>query len=236
MSRLGAVLRLELVLQRRYRFLHAAVLSGALWLALLLPMPPDLRSAAEPYVIIGDLTIVGFFFVAGAVFFEKDERTLDAVVASPVRFGEYLAAKVLVLTTVSVVIAVFVATATHGVGYHVPSLLAGAALGTVLMLLLGFVSALPFTSVSDWFMPAVLPIAVFNLPILAYAGVWETPLLYAVPTYGPLLFLGAAFDQVTLVPWQVAYGLGYPVLWAASLWWLARRWFDRFLIAKTGDA
>lgn len=236
MNRLGAALRLELRLQRRYKFAHAAVFSGVMWLALLLPMSPGLRAAAEPYVILGDLTIVGFFFIAGAMFFEKGERTLDAIVATPLRFGEYLAAKVIGLTGLSVLLAVGIATATSGVGYHLPLLVAGTVLGTVLMLLVGFLSALPFASVSDWVMPAVFPIALFNLPILGYAGLWDTGWLYLVPTYGPLLFFGAAFDQLTLEVWQVFYGLGYPVLAAAGLWLLARRWFDKYLIAKTGNA
>ncbi len=234
MNRLVVAVRLELTLQRRYKFLHAAVFSGALWLALLLPMPDDLRSAAEPYVILGDLMIVGFFFVAGAVFFEKGERTLDAVVATPLRFTEYLASKVITLTALSVLLAVFVATVTNGVHYDLGLMLLGATLGTVLMLLLGFLSALPFGSVSDWFMPAVVPVAVFNLPILHYSGLWTTPWLYLVPTQGPLLFLGAAFDQKTLTPWQYGYGVAYPLLFAAGMWLLARRLFDRYLVAKTG--
>jgi fluoroquinolone transport system permease protein len=236
MNRLKVTLRLEITLQRRYRFLHAAVFSGVLWLALLLPMPGDLRSTAEPYVILGDLMIVGFFFVSGAVFFEKGERTLDAVVATPLRFNEYLAAKVLTLTALSVLLAVFVATTTHGVHYNLPLLVIGSALGTVLMLLLGFLTALPFQSVSDWFMPSVLPIALFNLPILHYSGLWETSWLYLIPTHGPLLFLGAAFDQKTLTGWQFGYGLLYPVLFAAGMWLLARRMFDKYLVAKTGGA
>jgi fluoroquinolone transport system permease protein len=236
MNRLSVALRLEIMLQRRYKFLHAAVFSGVLWLALLLPMPTDLRSTAEPYVILGDLMIVGFFFVAGAVFFEKGERTLDAVVATPLRFNEYLAAKVITLTALSVLLAVFVATTTHGVHYNLPLLVLGTALGTVLMLLLGFLTVLPFTSVSDWFMPSVLPIALFNLPIVHYSGLWETPWLYLVPTQGPLLLLGAAFDQKTLTAWQIGYILLYPMLFAAGMWLLARRMFDKYLVAKTGGA
>ncbi|RZQ61469.1 fluoroquinolone transporter permease [Amycolatopsis suaedae] len=236
MSRLAVALRLEITLQWRYKFLHAAVFSGVLWLALLLPIPAQLRSTAEPYVILGDLMIVGFFFVAAAVFFEKGERTLNAVVTTPLRFHEYLASKVVMLTALSVLLAVFVATTTHGVHYHLPLLVLGAALGTVLMLLLGFLTALPFRSVSDWFLPAVVPIAVFNLPIVHYSGLWETPWLYLVPTHGPLLFLGAAFDQKTLTLWQAAYGVLYPVLFAAGMWLLAQRLFTRYLIAKTGGA
>jgi uncharacterized membrane protein len=98
-------------------------------------------------------------------------------VASPLRFNEYLASKVVTLTGLSVAIAVFVVVATHGLNVGFVPLLLGTALGTVLMLLLGFLTAMPFKSVSDWFMPAVFPIALFNLPIFHYSGVWETPWL-----------------------------------------------------------
>jgi fluoroquinolone transport system permease protein len=236
MNRFAVAVKLEITLQRRYKFLHAAVFSGVLWLALLLPMPGDLRSTAEPYVILGDLMIVGFFFVAAAVFFEKGERTLDALVATPLRFNEYLAAKVVTLTALSVVLAVFVATTTHGVHYNLPLLVLGTALGTILMLVLGFLTVLPFQSVSDWFMPSVLPIAVFNLPISHYSGLWETPWLHLIPTHGPLLYLGAAFEQKDLTAWQSVYGVAYPILFATGMWLLARRMFDKYLVAKTGGA
>lgn len=236
MSRLGVTLRLEARLQWRYRFLHLAALSGVLWLALLLPLPPDLRSIAEPYVILGDLAIVGFFFIAGAVFFERDERTLHALVSTPLRFREYLAAKVVTLTVLSVLIAVVVATVTHGAGYGLVWLLLGATLGTVLMLLLGFITSMPFTSISDFWMAGVVPLALFNLPVFHFSGAWPTPWLYLIPTQGPLMFLGAAFDQTTLAAWQVAYGIGYPVLFAMLMSVVARRMFDRFVVARKGGA
>jgi fluoroquinolone transport system permease protein len=235
-SRLGAALRLEARLQWRYRFLHAAAFSGLLWLALLLPLPLHLRSMAEPYVILGDLALVGYFFIAGAVFFEKGERTLLAVVTTPLRFREYLASKVIALTALSVLLAVFVATATHGAHYNLPLLVLGATLGTVLMLLAGFVTSMPFASISDWFMPAVVPVAVFNLPIFHFSGIWEAPWFYLVPTQGPLLLLGAAFEQKVLAGWQVAYAVVYPLLFAGPMYLLARRMFDRYVMERIGGA
>ncbi|MGC7298814.1 fluoroquinolone transporter permease, partial [Mycobacteroides abscessus subsp. massiliense] len=80
MNRFSQALRLELTLQVRQKFLHAAVFSGFIWLAVLLPMSRSLRSAAEPYILIGDISIIGFFFIAGTVFFEKQEHTLGAVI------------------------------------------------------------------------------------------------------------------------------------------------------------
>lgn len=113
MTRLVPALRLELTLQVRQKFLHAAVFSGLIWLAVLLPMPVSLRPVAEPYVLVGDIAIIGFFFVGGTVFFEKQERTIGAIVSTPLRFWEYLAAKLTVLLAISLFVAVVVATIVH---------------------------------------------------------------------------------------------------------------------------
>lgn len=236
-ARWAVALRAEARLQWRYRFLQAGIFSGVMWLAMLLPLPRDLRSLAEPYIILGDLSIVGWFFIAGAVFFEKGDRTLYALVATPLRFREYLAAKVLTLIALSVLIAVFVATVTHGVEYDLPMLLLGGALGTLLFLLTSFISSMPFSSVSNWFLPSQLPLAALVVPpVIYYSGAWETSWIYAIPTQGPLLFLGAAFHQKTLVGWQIAYGVVYPLLFAALLYVVARKMFDRHVVAKTGGA
>lgn len=235
MNRLGVVLRGEFRLQWRYRFLQAGIFSGFMWLLILLPLPHDLRSMAEPYVIFGDLSIVGWFFIAGAVFFEKGDRTLNALVATPLRFGEYLASKLITLTLLSTVLAIFVATVTHGTGYQLPLLLLGAVPGTLVMLLASFISSMPFSSVSNWFLPSTIPLAVLTFPAFHLSGILETPWMYVIPTLGPLLFLGAAFGQTTLEAWQIGYGVVYPLIFAALLWLPARHLFNRHVVAKSGS-
>jgi fluoroquinolone transport system permease protein len=235
MTRLLSALRLEVTLQVRQKFLHAAVFSGLIWLAVLLPMPHSLRPVAEPYILLGDIAIIGFFFVGGTVFFEKQERTLGAVISTPLRFWEYLSAKLALLLAISLVVALVVVTVAHGFAYHLVPLVAGVVLGTLLMLLVGFITSLPFTSVGDWFMSATIPLAVMSgLPVLHYSGVWPNPILYLIPTQGPLLLLGAAFDQVNLAPWQVAYAVVYPVVCVAGLCWAAKALFGRYVIERSG--
>jgi fluoroquinolone transport system permease protein len=235
MKRLTSALRLEVTLQVRQKFLHAAVFSGLIWLAVLLPMSHVLRPIAEPYILLGDIAIIGFFFIGGSVFFEKQERTLGAVISTPLRFSEYLCAKLIVLLAVSVCVALIVVSAAHGFAYRPLPLLTGLVLGTVLMLLVGFITALPFSSVSDWFMSATVPLAVLTgLPVLYFSGVWESPMLYLIPTLGPLLLLGEAFSQVTLAPWQVAYALLYPLASMTVLFWTARALFGHYVIARSG--
>lgn len=234
MTRLASALRLEVTLQVRQKFVHAAVFSGLIWLAVLLPMPHSLRPVAEPYVLVGDISIIGFFFIGGIVFFEKQERTIGAVISTPLRFWEYLAAKLTVLVLISLLVAVTVATTADGFAYHLVPLVVGVVLGTLVMLLVGFISSLPFASVTDWFLAATIPLAVLSLPILYYSGVWPNPVLYLIPSQGPLLLLGTAFDQVTLAPWQVVYAVLYPVAYLAVSCLVAKSMFGRYVIERSG--
>ena len=225
MTRWISALRLEATLQVRQRFVHAAVISGLLWLAVLLPMPHHLRSIVEPYVLIGDIAVIGFFFIGGSVFFEKQERTLGAVVCSPLRFGEYLSVKLVALTVISLLVAVVVVTATHGTDFHPAPLVVGVVLGT-----------LGFASVSDWFLSTVVPLLILALPVVYLLGVWRHPVLYLIPTQGPLLLFAAVFDEISLAPWQIGYALVYPLLCAAGLYQVARIMFGRYVIARSGAA
>lgn len=235
MTRLLSALRLELTLQNRQKFLHAGIFSGLMWLAVLLPMPANLRPVAEPYVLVGDIAIIGYLFIGALVFFEKQERTIGAIVSTPLRFWEYLAAKLTVLVLISLFVALTVATITHrGFAFHLAPLVVGVVLGTLVFLMTGFISSLPFASVTDWFLAATIPLAVLSLPILYYSGVWPNPVLYLIPTQGPLLLLGEAFDQVTLAPWQVLYAVLYPVVCVAGMCWAAKAMFGRYVIERSG--
>lgn len=235
MRRLVSALRMECTVQFRQKFLHAGIFSGLIWLAVLLPMPRDLRPVAEPYVLAGDISIIGFFFIGAAVFFEKQERTLGAIISTPLRFWEYLAAKLIVLVSISLLVAITVATIADGFTYHPLPLVVGVILGTLLMLVVGFITSLPFASVTDWFLAATIPLAIMLVPpLIFYSGLWPHPVLYAIPTQGPLLLLGAAFDQVSLSTGQILYAVVYPLLCLVGLCRAAKVLFGRYVIERSG--
>lgn len=236
MKRLVSAVRLDLRLQLRYGFYYAAAFSALVWIGVLLWIPERFIDAAEPYVLFGDLAIVGFFFVAGAVFFEKGERTLFALLATPLRFGEYLASKLATLTALAVAVSLVVVVATHGLRFGWVLVVLGVVLCSLVMLLAGFVSATPFSSLSEWLIPSTAVIAVLNLPLIHYSGLWESPIFYLIPTQGSLLLFGAAFGQVSLEAWQLLYAVLYQVLWVAVLGILARRAFYRYVVAGEGGS
>ncbi|MCO1661181.1 ABC transporter permease [Pseudonocardia humida] len=235
--RRGAVLRaavaMDLRLQRRYGFWWATVVVVALWVGVLQLVPDALLGPAMPYLLMADLEFMTFF-IAGAVFFDKGERTLFALLITPLRFGHYLAAKLLSMTALAVVTCVIVTLADFGWGVQPFAFSAGVVLMALLMILLGFVSAPLFPTISEWLLPATMLLAVASAPLLDYSGLVPHPAFRLVPTEGPLLLLGAAFGQVDLDGWTLTYALAYPVVWIAGLCLLARRVFDRHVVASEG--
>ncbi|MGH8791948.1 MAG: fluoroquinolone transporter permease, partial [Stackebrandtia sp.] len=185
-------------------------------------------------LIFGDLAIVGFFFIVGGVFFERGERTLFATLTTPLRFDAYLASKLATLTLLSVVMTMIIVFSGVGLDFHPAPLLAGVVLCTLTFLLAGFISATPFASISEWVIPSTAVIGALNVSLVHYSGLWEHPVLYAVPTLGSILLFGAAFDRVALETWQVVYALVYQAAWIAVLWAGARKAFRRYLIQSEG--
>lgn len=236
MSALTSTLRLELRLQRRYGFLYAAVFSGLLWLGILLPFPLALREIAAPYVIFGDLVVVGYFFIAGSLFFEKGERTVFALVVTPMSFRAYLTAKVASLTALSTALALVIVLVAFGSRFDPVALLVGAVLATVLFLLVSFVTSTAYATITDWMIPSTLWIGVLSLPMLHLSGLWQHPVLYLVPSHGSLLLLGSAFGQIELAAWEWGYAVGYQLLWVGILGVLARVMFDRHIVAGEGKS
>jgi fluoroquinolone transport system permease protein len=231
----SAALRMDVRLQRRYGFWWATAVVIALWIGVLALVPDRLRGPAMPYVLMSDLEFF-LFFTAGAVFFDKGERTLSALQVTPLRFRHYLGSKLITMAGLALLTCLVVTLVDHGPGFDPLALLAGSTLLVVLMVLLGFVTAPLYPSISEWLLPATLVLAVASLPVLDYSGLVPHPLFRLVPTEGPLLLLGAAFHQVDLGGWDLAYALGYPLLWAAGLALLARRVFHRHVMAAVGGS
>jgi fluoroquinolone transport system permease protein len=57
---------------------------------------------------------------------------------------------------------------------------------------------------------------------------------YVFPTQGSLFLLGGAFGTVSLTVWQLLCAVLYQLLWVIGLYLLARRAFDRYIVAREG--
>ena len=150
---LAAAVRMDFRLQRRYGFWYATAFVVLLWIGVLQLVPDALIGPAMPYLLMADLAFM-MFFIAGAVFFEKGERTVFALLTTPLRFRHYLTAKLLTMSALALVTCVVVVLVDYGPGVAPLPFLAGVVLMTLLMLLAGFVTAPLFPSISEWILPS----------------------------------------------------------------------------------
>jgi fluoroquinolone transport system permease protein len=127
---------------------------------------------------------------------------------------------------------VVVVPASRGGGLSPALLAAGVVLTSLIALLVGFIAAARYDSVSSFLLPSQLYLLPLNLPVLHYFGYWQSPFLYLIPTQGSLILLRGAFTPVEA--WQVVYALAYQVIWVAVLARLALRAYNRYIIAGRG--
>lgn len=214
MSRLRAALVLELTVEWRYRVPAVAFVVTVVWTLMLLAVPTPLARTLGPVVLIIDTATFGAFFIAALVLFERGEGALAAVTVSPLRFGEYLGTKVIVLTGLSVVSAVPVAFAAH---LDLGAALVGVALLAVLFLVLDFALVAGHRSLTGFLTTAPPVLApLIAAPLAHLTGIADHPLLYVIPTTWAADILRGSGHPTAI---------GYLLLAIGGATWLARRQF-----------
>ena len=225
MNRLRAAVTLEWTVEWRYRVPAVALVVTAVWTVVLLALPASAARGAAPVILTVDTATFGAFFIAALVLFERGEGALAALTASPLRFGEYLGAKVGCLTGLSVVSAVPIALAG---GVHLAAALLGVVLLAVLFLTVSFVLVVRRPSLTAFLTVAPLPLApLIAAPLARLTGLVDHPLVFLVPTTAAAEVIRGTFEPAAL---------GYLLLTTAAAILVARARSTREPVVTGGRA
>ncbi|WP_420630666.1 ABC transporter permease [Candidatus Leptofilum sp.] len=230
MTRLQTAVRWEMRLQFRHGFYYAAAFIAVIMTIVLWQFPRAELPTILPLFVLGNMTIGTFYFLAGLVLLEKGDGVLEGLIVSPLRQSEYLAAKVISLTLLTLMENVVIVTAVYGLNYNLLLLLLGLGLMASFNVLFGFIAVARYDSINRFLMPSVLITMALTLPLLDYLGLWHSPLLYLHPVQATLLLLKGAFQPIA--GWQMVYGVLYAALWIGLLFKFSQRIFYRFIIVK----
>jgi fluoroquinolone transport system permease protein len=230
--RLLATVRCDVTLQLRHGFYYATAFVLIVCVALVSRIPALDLSWLLPALVLGNLLLNTFYFISGLILLEKGEGTLEAQVITPLRTGEYFAAKIGTLTLLGLIENIVIVVLLTGLSFRLLPLAAGIALTSALYCLGGIVAVVRYASINEYLMPSVLYTSLLLVPLLPYLAQWDSWLIYLHPLQGTLLLALAAFHPVA--SWQIVYGVLYPTLWIGLLVYLALRAFRRFIIAGAG--
>jgi len=228
-SRLSATLRLDVLLQARYR-VYVIVLGAALGSGLALRAvvsPADLHFFMPVLVLYG-VSLTTVFLVGMLVLLERRDGTLNVVMVSPLRPGEYLASKLVTLTALALAESAIFAGVAYGLGFSFGWLVLGVVMRAGMGVGIGVAVGVRYNSVTRFLLPGILASVAFDIPNFWYLGIWPTPLFYLWPSMPPLMLAKTAFFPTD--PLQLAYAFTYGTLMVgAALFWASRS-IDRFVV------
>jgi fluoroquinolone transport system permease protein len=232
MRRFWPALRWDWQLQWRHGLFYAAGFIVALWGLLLTQMPVVAINYVLAPVVYIDLSIFGFFFMAGLLYLEKGEGVLEALVITPLRSREYLAAKLVSLTVLGLLVSICATLLARGLAINWPVLLLAVTLNSLFFILMGFIIAVRYDAINEFFLPSIWLLGAAQAPFVDFYGVWTGWPLYFLPFQAAFLLVRGAFEPLTL--WQWIYAVGYMVAVVAVSWWWAEREFERFVVRRAG--
>jgi fluoroquinolone transport system permease protein len=243
-KRILAVLRWDLSLQYRYGFYYVSLFTIVLMVLLLSQIPLQNLAFLLPIFVLSAMLATTYYFMGALVLLEKGENALQGLVVTPLHAGEFLLARVASLTGLALVETLLIVVPVYGflygyragfgVGFHFNLLwlLAGMVLLGALYSLLGFVAIAPYDAVNEYLLPSVAYLILLMLPLIDYAGLWQSVVFYLHPLQPALLLLRAAF--MPAAPWQIVYGLVGSLFWTAVAFAWARHAFQQFVVRAAG--
>ena len=234
MTRFTAALRWDVRLQLRNGFYYAAAFIVVILILVvgLLGLPAEAVAFMLPLIILQNVTINTFYFLAGLVLLEKGEGTLEALIVSPLRVREYLGSKLATLVTLCIFENVALVLVLYGPAANLALLVLAVVLLGIFMALAGFIVVARYESINTFLFPSVVVTVALTIPLLDYLGMWQSWLIYLHPIQGPLLLLSGVFSPIAA--WQLVYGLLSALLWIALAYGYSQRTFYRFVVRKEG--
>jgi fluoroquinolone transport system permease protein len=212
MTRVFATFQHDLRLQWRNGLYYVTFIIALFWV-MLLPYANELNLRwLLPAMVVGNLLIGTFFYIAGLVLLERDEATPQALRVTPLAFQEYLGSKILTLTLPALAETILIAGIAASWYVDLLPLIAGTTLASCLYCLVGYIAVQRAPSLNAYLIPAGGYAAFLWLPLIGQLAGWQSIWWLLHPMGGVLLLVRAAFEPV--VAWE------YGMAWLASSCWL----------------
>jgi fluoroquinolone transport system permease protein len=226
---------------RNYHLLTANLVLLTIWVLATLAMNKTQLAQFIPFIFLMDSTVMNISLIGTAIFYEKQEHTIDAILTSPVSENEYLSAKITTGILNSLVTLIFVTASVwlvKGVtfshwGWLPPAIIVTAGFHAMLGIALTY-GAKDFTAImlrSVVYMFVVWLPAVFTL----FGLIPDTAVRYLLilPPVSAARLLTASVS--TVAGWQLAFGYLYLLLLGAVFYaGVVRPGFQRYVLREIG--
>nr|WP_245864429.1 ABC transporter permease [Paenibacillus donghaensis] len=166
-----------------------------------------------------DPSALGLILAGGILLLERDQGIFENLFVTPVRTLEYILAKCLSLSCLSLAAASVIHLSTAGWPVSPVQFVLGIVLTSAFFSLLGMAAAVTCRSINGFIVLSQAYSLVFILPVLGYLNAFTTPLYAVLPVQGTLMLLQGAFHPLNIA--EFLYAVFILLLWiGAAAWWV----------------
>jgi fluoroquinolone transport system permease protein len=195
--------------------------------------PRELKNVVSTVILFSDPSLLGFYFIGAIILLEKDHHTMENIFATPLSVGEYIVAKTIALSIVTVVFSFFIVIFSHGFDFNPIFLFLGVLLSSFFFTLLGFIAAVKVKSLNGFLWMSPLYVVLAFLPIAETLGIYKTGLFYLIPGKASLILIEAAFNRAEV--WQLIYALFTMALLIAVVYrWTCKAFYKHVILGIGG--
>lgn len=231
--RLMATVWHDIRFQWRHGFYGVYVLVCALYLLLLHFIAEGYKETVTMLLTFSDPSALGLIFAGGIVLLERDQGIHDSLFVTPIRLLEYLLAKAVSLSLLSLTAAWAIHFFSLGAPMSPFHFSFGVLLTSGFFTLLSIGVVVRSQSINGFILLSQLYALPFTLPLLGLFGVGDTLIYRVFPTEGSLLLLKTAYEHISLGEMVYAYVILILGNVAAFLW--AHHSFKQRVLLRIGE-
>lgn len=232
-GRMWATLKNDLKFQYRHGFYWAYLIVLAVYIAVLVNLPPgEIKIKAAIFILFSDTAVVGIFFIGALILLEKGQNILESLFVTPLKLSEYLISKYFSLTLLALVASLAIVITVTGTLANFVIFTIGILFISISFISFGIAIAANSKTVNDYFYKITIYTFILFIPLLDFFELYHSPYIFIIPTQAVFIIFKAVFYPVNLNELVYATLMLLTTSLISYLW--AVRRFNRFIILKIG--
>lgn len=207
--------------QWKQRFYVVYLFVCSVYVGILHAIPDSRLGKVLVLLTFSDPSALGLLLAGGIVLLERGQGIWNCLFATPVKLWEYLLAKCLSLSLLSLAAAFAIHLPASGWPVSPLYYTLGIVLTSFFFTLIGIAAALGSHSINGFLIRSQAYALVFVLPVLGYLNVFDTPLYMLFPSQGSLLLLSGSVHLLSHE--DGGYAIAVLVVWIGIVGSLAMR-------------
>lgn len=224
------LLKHDIKLQWRQGFWLVYFVIAAIYITVLLNIPPERRMLVSLILILTDTTVLGVIFIGALILLEKQQAVIQSLFVSPLQPSGYIWSKTISLTLIATIMSILVYLPVwHFTAYSL-FLLSCIVFTAASFVLLGLGLAANVDTVNQYFGLQMGISMLLVIPVIPYLLLGQHPAFIIIPYVASLdLMLGA---RAPLPVWRIVADLAMMLVWGRLAYIFALRRVTRYLVYR----